>query len=70
WSLKNSRELRHAVGEAKTVDDLEQAAAQAAKLREEFMTLYSEARQSYAEECVECEALTGLKEYLEQKRQK
>lgn len=70
WSLKNSRELRHAIGEAKTVDDLEQAAAQAAKLREEFMTLYSEARQSYAEECVECEALTGLKEYLEQKRQK
>ncbi|GAI46581.1 unnamed protein product, partial [marine sediment metagenome] len=70
WSLKNSRELRHAIGEAKTVDDLEQAAALAAKLREEFMALYSEARQSYAEECVECEALTGLKEYLEQKRQK
>lgn len=68
WSLRNSRELRHTIGEIRMVDDMEKAAAQAARLREEFMTKYGEVRQSYAEECKECEALEDLKSYIEQRR--
>ena len=68
WSLTNSRELRHAIGEIRTVDDMEKAAAQAARLREEFMSKYAEVRQSYAEECEECEALQDLKSYIERKK--
>lgn len=68
WSLKNSRELRHIVGEIVTVDDMEKAAAQAARLRGEFMAKYGEIRQSYAEECKGCEALQDLKSYIEQRR--
>lgn len=68
WALQNSRELRHTVGEIATVDDLEKAAAQAARLRQEFMTKYGDARQSYAAECQECEALENLKSYLERRK--
>ena len=68
WSLTNSRELRHAIGEIRTVDDMEKAAAQAARLREEFMSKYGELRQSYAEECEGCEALQDLKSYIERKK--
>lgn len=68
WALTNSRELRHTVGEITTVDDMEKAAAQAARFREEFMTKYGEARQSYAAECAECESLEDLKSYLERKQ--
>ncbi|MBA7621899.1 hypothetical protein ES703_29269 [subsurface metagenome] len=68
WSLKNSRELRHTIGEIRTVDDMEKAAAQAARLRGEFMTKYSEVRQSYSQECEGCEALQDLKSYIEQRK--
>ena len=68
WSLQNSRVLRHTIGEIKTVDDMEKAAAQAARLREEFMSKYGELRQSYAEECEGCEALQDLKGYIERKK--
>ena len=68
WSLQNSRELRHTVGEITTVDDMEKAAAQAARLREEFMTKYGEVRQSYQEECETCPALEDLKSYLERRK--
>lgn len=68
WSLKNSRQLRHIVGEITTVDDIEKAAARAAQLRGEFMSRYGEVRQNYAEECQECEALEDLRTYLEKRR--
>ena len=68
WSLKNSRELRHQIGELRTVDAMEKAAAQAARLREEFMSKYAEVRQSYREECEGCEAIQDLKSYIEQRR--
>lgn len=68
WSLTNSRELRHAIGEIRTVDDMEKAAAQAARLREEFMSKYAEVRQSYREECEGCEAIQELKSYIEQRK--
>lgn len=68
WALNKSRELRHAIGEIKTVDDMEKAAAQAAKLREEFMAKYGEVRESSAEECEECGALEALKTYLERRK--
>lgn len=68
WALQNSRELRHTVGEITTVDDMEKAAAQAARLREEFMAKYGEARQSYAAECAECESLEDLKSYMERRK--
>jgi len=68
WALKNSRDLRHQIGEIRTVDDMEKAAAQAARLREEFMAKYSEVRQSYTEECTECEALQNLKSYIKQRK--
>ncbi len=68
WSLTNSRELRHTIGEIKTVDDMEKAAAQAASLREEFMSKYAEVRQSYTQECEGCEALQGLKSYIEKRK--
>jgi len=68
WSLKNSRDLRHTIGEIRTVDDMEKAAAQAARLREEFMSKYAEVRQSYSEECEGCEALQDLKSYIEKRK--
>lgn len=68
WSLQNSRELRHVVGEIRTVDDMERAAAQAARLREEFTSKYAEVRQSYSEECEGCEALQDLKSYIEKRK--
>ncbi len=68
WVLKNSRQLRHAIGEIKSVSDMEKAAAGAARLREEFMTRYS-AKQSYAEECKECGALQDLRVFLQKRRQ-
>lgn len=68
WALNNSRELRHTIGEIKTVDDMEKAAAQAARVREEFMTKYGEVRKSSTEECEECGALEALKTYLERRK--
>jgi len=68
WALNKSRDLRHTIGEIKTVDDMEKAAAQASRLREEFMTKYGEVRQSYQEECETCPALEDLKSYLERRK--
>ena len=68
WSLRSSRQLRHQIGEINTLEDLEKAAAGAAKLREEYMTRYGKVRQSYAEECEECEAVQGLRSYIEKRR--
>lgn len=68
WALKNSRDLRHQIGEIRTVDDMEKAAAQAARLREEFMAKYGDVRQSYTEECEGCEALQDLKSFIKQRK--
>jgi len=61
WALGNSRELRHIIGEAKTVDALEKAASKASKVREEFMKRLWE----LPEECLECLSLQSLREYIE-----
>jgi len=61
WSLENSRQLRHQIGEIRTLDDMEKAAAEAARLRQEYMTRYGVVRQSYTQECEECEALKDLR---------
>ncbi|GAH88494.1 unnamed protein product, partial [marine sediment metagenome] len=69
WSLKNSRQLRHTIGEISTIDDMEKAAAEAARLREKFMSRYGELKRSYATECRECEALEDLKTYLDRRKE-
>lgn len=69
WSLKNSRQLRHTIGEISTIDDMEKAAAEAARLREDFMSRYGELKRSFATECRECEALEDLRTYLDRRKE-
>jgi len=66
WTLNQSRNLRHSITAIKDTETMEQAAAQASALTEEFMSrLWSIPE----EECETCgEARESIKRFVEQKR--
>ena len=66
WTLNQSRNLRHSITAIKDTETMEQAAAQASALTEEFMSrLWSIPE----EECETCgEARESIKRFIEQKR--
>ncbi len=66
WTLKQSRELRHAITAIRDVETMEQAAARASGITEEFMgRLWSIPE----EECATCgEVRERLREFIERRR--
>jgi len=68
WTLKSSRELRHAITAIKDVDSMEQAAAEASAVTEEFMSRLWTIPE---EECVTCgEVRERLREFIEKRKKK
>ncbi|KKN30184.1 hypothetical protein LCGC14_0836610 [marine sediment metagenome] len=66
WTLKQSRDLRHAITAIKDVETMEQAAARASEITEEFM---SRLWAVPAEECVTCgEVRERLREFIERRK--
>ena len=66
WTLKNSRDLRHAITAIKDVQTMEQAAAMASQITEEFMSRLWEIPE---EECETCgEVREKLKEFIEKRK--
>lgn len=69
WALGRSRELRHIITAIKDVDTMEQAAAQASSISEEFIAkLWELPEEKAIEECAECGTLEDLKTFLERRR--
>ncbi len=66
WTLQQSRDLRHAITAIKDVETMEQAAARASEITEEFMgQLWSIPE----EECVTCsEVRERLREFIERRK--
>ncbi|GAH52439.1 unnamed protein product, partial [marine sediment metagenome] len=65
WTLKQSRDLRHAITAIKDVETMEQAAARASTLTEEFMGKLL----SIPEECESCDqARESLRQFIEKRR--
>jgi len=65
WTLKQSRDLRHAITAIKDVETMEQVAARASAVTEEFMTKLWEIPE---EECETCEQVReSIKEFIEKR---
>ena len=65
WTLKQSRDLRHAITAIKDVETMEQAAAIASQITEEFMSRLG----SIPEECETCEqARESLRQFIERRK--
>ena len=65
WTLMQSRDLRHAITAIKDVEAMEQAAATASQITEEFMGKLL----SIPEECESCtQARESLKQFIEKRR--
>ncbi|MBA7656777.1 hypothetical protein ES703_64704 [subsurface metagenome] len=66
WTLRQSRELRHAITAIRDVDTMEQAAARASQITEEFMSRLWEIPE---EECETCEQVReSIKEFIEKRK--
>ena len=66
WTLKQSRDLRHAITAIKDVETMEQAAARASQVTEEFMDRLWGIPE---EECETCgEIRESIKEFIERRR--
>ncbi|MBA7469158.1 hypothetical protein ES707_04424 [subsurface metagenome] len=66
WVLRQSRDLRHAITEIRDADTLEQAAARASTITEEFMTQLWAIPEGECETCGELR--DRLKEFVEKKK--
>jgi len=67
WILNQSRDLRHAITAIKDAESMEQAAAKASQITEEFM---SQLWSIPEEECVTCgEVRERLREFIERRKQ-
>jgi len=64
WALNSSRDLRHVIGEVRSVEGLEEAARNASKVTEEFMKKFWDLE----EECPECFSLATLRDYIDKRR--
>ena len=66
WTLKGSREIRHAITAIKDVESMEQAAAKASAITEEFISgLWAIPE----EECVTCgEARESIRQFVEKRK--
>ena len=66
WTLQQSRDLRHAITAIKDVETMEQAAAKAGTITEEFMSRLWEIPEA---ECETCAEMRGrLKEFIERRK--
>jgi len=66
WTLKQSRELRHAITAIKDVETMEQAAARASAVTEEFMGRLWEIPE---EECETCEQVReSIRQFIEKRK--
>jgi len=66
WTLKQSRELRHAITAINDVDTMEQAAARASAVTEEFMGRLWEIPE---EECETCEQVRqSIRQFIEKRK--
>ena len=66
WTLKGSREIRHAITTIKDVESMEQAAAKASTITEEFISRLWAIPE---EECVTCgEARESIRQFVEKRK--
>jgi len=64
WALNASRNLRHVLGDIRSLSTLEKAAGKASEVRDEFMNRFW----TLEEECPECFSLATLRDYIEKRK--
>ncbi|MBW2675280.1 MAG: hypothetical protein JRD89_18020 [Deltaproteobacteria bacterium] len=70
WALKRSRLLRHKITAMQSVEDMEEVAALAGDIRDEFLSRLMGVSPKSHEECESCPPLLDLKAFLEERRKR